>query len=210
MNDRNATNETLTEMQTRILKGTLEYLENSGTAGFKMEEIARYIGVSKKTVYNHFPNKRRLLEASIDARIGEIDTGLDSIAAEPNVDFIAKLKRLLSFIFSEIARSQGIVLLEASNFPGDLQDRVKRFITGKTVELTRSLVEEGIERGMLRSDLHKEMLPYFCMKVMESTLDLTNHEDIGMRREELLAASIRITLEGILSPTGRERFGEGE
>lgn len=209
MNDQHVATENMTGMQTRILKGTLEYLENSGTVGFKMEEIARYIGISKKTVYNHFPNKRRLLEATINTRIDEVGAGLDAIAAEQDVDFIAKLKRLLSFVFSEITRSQGIIALDAPRLPGDLRDRIKTFITGKTVELTRSLMEEGLERGMLKADLHTEMLPYFCMKVMEATLDLTTHEDIGMRRDELLAASIRITLEGILSPAGRERFGEG-
>ena len=43
-----------------------QILLNSATGNLKVEEIVEQLGVSKKTLYNHFDSKMHLVESVID------------------------------------------------------------------------------------------------------------------------------------------------
>ena len=49
------------ELRTRILEATLASAEDAGVRGFSLEDVATRAGVSRTTIYNHFPGGRSQL-----------------------------------------------------------------------------------------------------------------------------------------------------
>lgn len=47
----------------RILNAALEQVEDFGVRRFTIDDVARRVGVSRVTIYRHFPKKDRLIEA---------------------------------------------------------------------------------------------------------------------------------------------------
>ena len=58
------------ETRERILDGTLELLAATTLTDFSMDRLADWIGLSRKTIYNHFSGKAELVSAAIAAGDG--------------------------------------------------------------------------------------------------------------------------------------------
>jgi len=59
-------------MKNRIIQGAAELFTRFGYAKVRMEEISERLGISKKTIYNHFANKETLFNEMIEAMVGRI------------------------------------------------------------------------------------------------------------------------------------------
>ena len=62
--------------QKQIIEGAQLVFSESGFEGASVNEIALRAGVSKATLYNHFPNKEELFGACIRARVGAFSQAL--------------------------------------------------------------------------------------------------------------------------------------
>ncbi|MFO1500152.1 MAG: helix-turn-helix domain-containing protein [Verrucomicrobiota bacterium] len=60
-----------------------------------MDDLAAELGVSKKTLYAHFPSKDALVEAVIRAKFNDLDTDLRRITSGEDRSLPGALQRLL-------------------------------------------------------------------------------------------------------------------
>jgi AcrR family transcriptional regulator len=71
-------------MREDILKKATEMFLTLGYKSVTMDDIAAEIGISKKTIYQHFANKNELVEASAMTLFESISAGIDDICAMGN------------------------------------------------------------------------------------------------------------------------------
>lgn len=62
----------------RLIDNAIELFVNYGVISVTMDEVAKTVGMSKKTVYQHFANKGILVEAAVDRLIGQSKNILNS------------------------------------------------------------------------------------------------------------------------------------
>lgn len=145
-------------------------IRDSASANLKVEEIATSIGVSKKTLYNHFDSKQQLMECVMDSflkrRIDE--TRLDaSKAASPIAALVA------------IGRNVSILLYDFSNHPaikGEMIDAIAlQRITAERrqeiLELVIHLFKKGIRTGIFESDIDAAL----ASKLYLSSIEMFSH-----------------------------------
>ncbi|MBO0769353.1 MAG: TetR/AcrR family transcriptional regulator [Solirubrobacterales bacterium] len=53
------------EVRDRILSTAVEQISDFGVRGFTIDELAKRVGLSRVTIYRHFPSKRDVLEAAL-------------------------------------------------------------------------------------------------------------------------------------------------
>src|SRR5690242_6592932 len=73
--------------QARIVAGARRHFFAHGFRGVTMDELARELGMSKKTLYVSFPGKRDLLRAVIANKAEEIGSDLEQITSGKEADF---------------------------------------------------------------------------------------------------------------------------
>ena len=66
-------------MREKILHTATELFLNYGFKSITMDEIAKTISISKKTIYTHYKTKTQLVEASVFLIFDQISTGIDAI-----------------------------------------------------------------------------------------------------------------------------------
>ena len=192
-----------------IIKGAEVLFARQGTAKVTMDDLADYLKISKKTIYNHFRSKSSLVFHVVSSMIKDIIDSLDAIASDPELDFIDRLKTILEYSFQQVSR-RGTLIMDTyvgihfydTNSPLEMMRK-------KIIELADRLFREGTEKGMIRSDLVREFVPYFYLNVIEGCVRLYREEDIGIRKDELFREALRITFEGILTDGGRQHFDNG-
>ncbi|MCB5236408.1 TetR/AcrR family transcriptional regulator [Niallia circulans] len=57
----------------KLIKKVFPYIRKYGFQSMKMEEIAKYMDVSKATMYKYFASKEEIMESTVDALIKYID-----------------------------------------------------------------------------------------------------------------------------------------
>jgi AcrR family transcriptional regulator len=142
--------------ETAILDATRELLAESGVHGLTMEGVAARAGVAKTTVYRRWRSKDELALAVL------IDM-VEQVAAVPEQDDTrAELVAFVEGAVRILGRTlmgrvmQGLVseLAAAPELAKAFQERV----VALRVAEVRRIVERGIERGDLRSDVDLDLV----------------------------------------------------
>ncbi len=82
-----------------------------GYAETNVDVIANHVGVGKGTVYRYFPTKEKLFLATVDQGLGELSQDVDSVIADPTLEPLVKMRRVIHNYFTFFARRPEMVEL---------------------------------------------------------------------------------------------------
>src|SRR5213076_3025102 len=82
----------------RIVAAARQHFFARGFRGVTMDDLAEELGMSKKTLYAHFPGKTALLEGVLLHKFETIEADMEQIMAECSSDFVNGLHRLLACV----------------------------------------------------------------------------------------------------------------
>jgi TetR/AcrR family transcriptional regulator, mexCD-oprJ operon repressor len=110
--------------------------------------LAGEAGLSRPTVYAHFPNRLRVLEALVERTVRQAMETLE--AAEPERGpALAALQRLLATGWEEIERHEAIGAAATGQLSGEAMRRAHE----SAREVIRRLLERGRSEGAFRTDV---------------------------------------------------------
>src|SRR6266511_1257546 len=93
---RKKTDRMANEGRQRIVEAARAHFFSHGFRSVTMDDLAAGLGMSKKTLYAHFPSKIALLEAVLANKFAGIEAKLNEIARAYPHDFSAALHELLA------------------------------------------------------------------------------------------------------------------
>ena len=189
------------EREELIIQEAEEVFEEKGYYDASMDEIAARVGISKGTIYAHFPGKEELVVAIFKRNTQTFLQGIDAvIEAEPTPR--AKLEALLQFIYTGLYSKQTRLLSSMYNGVD-----MKRMIVAKggcmsdlweyLVSRVTKLLEEGKVVGEITSSIPTKVMlfSFFSLFSPKSYDHLLLGEDFS--HEELVAHLRRIYFNGI-------------
>ena len=115
--------------------------------------VATEAGVSRPTVYAHFPDRRRLLEALVARAVRRVMAAVESAEPERGPAPEAAI-RLISASWEHLALHQDMAAASAAELSPDAMRRAH----GAARDTIRALVERGRADGAFRTDLPAEWL----------------------------------------------------
>ena len=183
----------------RIVEMAQRHFLVHGFREVTMDDIARELGMSKKTLYMHFPCKRQLVEVMIDERITQIESDLSAVLAQRDRGFNWRLHTMVEtlqhhmeqirppFVHS-IARAEPALFTKISARRAVFAERT----FGK-------LLSEGRKDGALRTDIPvKNILRIFQM-VLSEVLVPAKMAVSGLDLRVVGIQAISLFLEGALA-----------
>lgn len=147
-----------------ILDGAERVLERGEQAS--VSAIAAEAGVSRPTVYAHFPDLERLLEALVERTVRRTMMALDS--AEPDRGLaVDAVRRLLAASWEELGRHEDIARASAAELSAHAMRRAHhdaRAVIGK-------LIERGRREGAFRTDVPAGWLVTSCLALIHAAAE---------------------------------------
>ena len=115
--------------------------------------VATEAGVSRPTIYAHFPDRQRLLEALVARTVGRVMDAVDSAQPQrgPALEATA---RVIAASWEHLARHQDMAAASAAELSPDAMRRAH----GAARDAIRALVERGRAEGAFRADLPVDWL----------------------------------------------------
>lgn len=156
-------------MQEQILESAIKQIRDYGLRRFTMDDIAKDLRISKKTLYQHYASKKELIGAVVNMAI-ELEKSIMDEAIVKSEDWLDKLNAVLS-------------IHSYSNIPYRIMDEIARFFPEERVyvnaigaykaKVLRKLLAQGAKEGKLRQDINLEIIFLALNKVF---LTPTNEE----------------------------------
>ncbi len=182
------------ELREEILEGTIQAFNQKGLK-FTMEDLARLLKMSKKTIYTVFRDKEELFLAMVDYLFDSIKESERQVMENTGLSTLEKIKAVMGVMpegYKEVDFRQLYMLKD--KYPAIYGQVEKRLETGW--EMTIALLEQGMEEGVIR----QVKIPILKM-MMESALEQFFQRDILVRHNisyhEALDEVVTILVDGI-------------
>jgi AcrR family transcriptional regulator len=160
--------------------------------------VASEAGVSRPTVYAHFPDRQRLIEALVERAVERAMAAVAS--AEPDRGpALPALRRLIAASWEQLGRHEDIARAAAAELSGDALRRAHQ--TARAV--ISALVERGRREGVFRTDLPSAWLVTSCLALIHAAAE-------GTRAGELDADAASAALSALVSDLLGPRPDDGE
>jgi AcrR family transcriptional regulator len=187
----------------RIVEAARAHFFSHGFRSVTMDDLAEELGVSKKTLYAHFPGKIQLLEAVLADKFAGVEAKLDEITRAHPHDFATALHELLTNTQRELDEIK-------PPFVRDMRQKAPHVF--KVIERRRAaLIErffgklfiEGQRTGMVRRDIPAKLMIEILLAMVQAIMNPPKMEELGMMPKEGFAGILKIVLEGALTRKAR-------
>ncbi|MEE8350055.1 MAG: TetR/AcrR family transcriptional regulator [Acidobacteriota bacterium] len=194
---------TSAEARNRILETAREHFFTLGFTKVTMDEMAHELGMSKKTLYQHFPGKKELLREALVGVSQLIAEGLDGIINNPQTEFPEKLELALGFVASELPRFSPLFLRDIQRHAPEIWQELDRRRSQSIKKYLGALIEEGIQKGMLRKDVDAEFLVLLFSTLILNIINPESLSRLPLSASQAFARINRVMFRGILTDKGR-------
>jgi AcrR family transcriptional regulator len=193
------------DQKLQILNASFQLYMKRGIRSVSMDDLARHLGISKKTIYLYYENKDALVSAMvishIDAEKKEVQNILSN--SENAIDEMQQIARMALRTLSEV--SSGTMF--------DLQKYYRKQWTAVT-DLHKNFlhaiitqnIERGVREGIYRPEINAEII---ARLYGEMAFSIVNDDVFSMQNfnmQEVYTQAFHYHINGILSPKGDKIF----
>ncbi|MBN2651981.1 MAG: TetR/AcrR family transcriptional regulator [Spirochaetales bacterium] len=191
----------------KILNGLSLYLSKSGYSKTTVDNLADYIGVSKKTIYNHFENRDDLYLQALIYDLEKILSNLNKILDDESANFSIRLAKLLTVAYDELSKRINILNLMNSNFvPRHCLEQIVPEIIMNLKSLIKSLSEHGIDEGFIKEDdFDSDFFSHMVYVLVMGSLSIREF-DFKYSRKEYFYMSLFSACKGSFTEKGINEF----
>ncbi|MCF2945128.1 TetR/AcrR family transcriptional regulator [Paenibacillus tarimensis] len=135
-------------MKERIMQAAVQEMNYRGLR-FSIRDVAGRLGISTKTLYQHFGSKEEIIAAVVERAVTEMTEAEEKLMEEPSLTLMDKLHQALIVLPRGVAFHDIQILSELKMRYPDQWEVVQTHID-KGWDNIRVLFREGVDSGLLR------------------------------------------------------------
>lgn len=192
-------------MKEKILLGATELYLQYGFKSVTMDDIANNLGISKKTIYQHYENKTKLVEATTLNMFEKISSGIDCICDDSSnpIEEIFQIKQLVMEHLKDEKSSPHYTLQKY--YP-----KIYKNLALKQFEVMQTCVFRNLEKGKQLGLYRENLNSQFISRIYFSGMMSIKHEDLfpstDFSRNVITDLFLEYHLRGICTPKGIEEM----
>jgi AcrR family transcriptional regulator len=193
------------EPKNRIIQQARDLFVRLGIRSVSMDDIAGQVGMSKKTLYQHFADKDELVEKVVELEIGRMQTecNLCSSSAENAVEEIFKTMEMM---MQHLRDMNPMVLFDLHKFHihafGKFMEHKNKFL----LDIISNNLRRGMEEGFFRQDIRVDILAKFRLESMMLAFNMDAFPPAKYNVAEVTLAMIENFLYGLATESGYKRI----
>ena len=174
------------------------------TLGFKsvtMDDIANEMGISKKTIYVHFNNKTKLVEAVTFTLFENICEGIDCICEKAN-NPIEELYDIKMFVMHHLKNEKASPQYQLKKYYPPIHDQLKQKQFHKMQDSVSESVQKGIDTGVFRPNINADFISRLYFNGMTGIKDEAIFPRDKFNMEYLMENFLEYHLRAIVTENG--------
>src|ERR1700742_832289 len=156
----------------RILDGSGELFLQAGIKSVTMDDIAKHLGMSKKTIYQFFKDKNELVTALIKKRLHDDECDMTEMMNQSD-NVIMKMINMMKCSEEIFSRANPIVIHDLQKYHPDAWKVFQEFKAGVIVRTLEELLSKGIKQGFIRPEVDVKVRPRMRMMQVEAGFNVS-------------------------------------
>ena len=135
-----------------------------------MSDVARELGISKKTLYQFVSNKGDLIMKVVKSRIELEKEAVGAIIAESK-DAIGEMLAISLHVNQNLKTVHPAVIFDLQKYYRDAWDEIQAYRVGFVFDVIKNNVIRGMKEGLYRANIDPEVIGKIYIGVMLSVMD---------------------------------------
>ena len=190
----------------RILRKAREMFFGRGFIHVTMDELAYELGMSKRTLYEHFAGKKEILREALLQQVSIVRAGLTKIEEDGELDPVEKLEYVIPFISEALPRFSRQFLLDVQRSAPELWEEVDGHRTEMLEHFFRTLFLDGQAKGLFRSDLDLDLFLLLLRTLVQRAVTPEVLARVPFSPAQVFKGIVSVLIRGIVTESGRNRF----
>ena len=160
------------DQQERIIKGGEELFLKAGIKSVTMDDIARHLGMSKKTIYQFFKDKNELVISLVKKKLKDDEELMCAIISKSGnvIEEMINMMKCSEDIFSRI---NPIVIHDMQKYHPDAWRQFQDFKAKVLISTLEQLLTKGIKQGHIRADIDVKIIARMRVNQVELRFNTT-------------------------------------
>lgn len=187
----------------RIVTAARAYFLAHGFRSVTMDDLAKELGMSKKTLYACFPSKATLLEAVLLDKFRSIEADLNDVTSTCSRDVLDALHRLLATVQHHTEEIQPPFVRDMRR---EGPERFKLVESQRRKVIQRhfgKLLGEARRAGIVRKDVPVKLIVEILLGAVQAILNPPKMMELGLSPKIGFSTIIRVILEGVITKKAR-------
>lgn len=148
----------------KIIQKSEELFMRYGIKSITMDEVARHCNMSKKTIYQYFPDKDSLVKTIMEKHMAE-DVGQIDVLMKQNFSALEEVLKISEFMKKDIQEIHPSVLFDLKKYHSSAYELFEKHRDGHFIQVVSRNLEKGIAEGVYRSNIDVRL--FSRLRVME-------------------------------------------
>ncbi|HWY34547.1 MAG TPA: TetR/AcrR family transcriptional regulator, partial [Nitrosopumilaceae archaeon] len=158
------------DIKTKILFAARDLFFKFGTKRITMDEIAKHLGVSKKTIYQYFEDKNLIVDSLCEASMCENEVSFKELT-ERSKDPIHEMIEVAAHMTTVFSKINPVFFYDLQKFHLEAWKRFNEFKKGMVSTMLEKNLKEGIRLGYYRKDLNITLMAKY--RILQTDIALT-------------------------------------
>lgn len=180
----------------RIIQAFAEELKENGIK-FTMDDLARRLGISKRTLYEQFSSKAEILDALIETSFAEVDDKTEQILNNPDLTLAEKIKGVITAMPTYRELYDRALFEKMKLAYPEQWSKISEIFTQEWDEL-QGLVEQGIREGIIMNK-NSALIVKMITEAVQSVHDQRFYMQNNISTTEAVEQIAEIILYGLIA-----------
>ncbi len=190
------------EKKLEILERASAVYLKFGIKSVTMDDLARELSISKKTIYKYFNDKNDLVKSIIEMKV-QMDSAVcsnTSLQADNAIDELIQVSQVVIEQFNDFNPT---VFFDIQKFHKEAWD----IIVQHKASFVLNMIKQNIERGIKEKIYRENLNPMIAAKLYVASSDASMNSEMfpwpEFKFQEIFIEMIRLHINGMANDTGR-------
>jgi AcrR family transcriptional regulator len=191
-----------TEQQEKWLKRVEDLFLRLGIKSITMDDVARELGISKKTLYTFVESKDDLVKKMLERHIGQDKNDCENMFSKAK-NAIEEMFYVIESNSQQVAQMKANIVHDLQKYHRDAWELMNEYKRGFLYKVVRANLERGVREGLYRNDFDIDIVTRLHIAASFQLFDETIFPQNSFKRDVFIEYLMHY-LHGILSEKGRK------
>ncbi len=192
-----------TEQQEKWLRRVEDLFMRYGIKGLTMDDVARELGISKKTLYQFVENKDDLVMKVVERHLTE-EKMQDCMHQENAENALHEIFLVIQQSAADFQKMKSNLLFELQRFHRAAWEKIQEYQQKHLFQIILDNLHRGIQEGLYRTNFNPDIVARLHNVGVFLLFDENYFPSSKYSREEIMREYLLHYLYGIVSDPGRE------
>lgn len=185
----------------KILASTFSLFLKYGIKSVSMDDIARSLGISKKTIYTAVENKKDLVQKVVSTHLKTEEKEINEIVADSS-NALEEMIGIAKHVIHLLRQMKPSLIYDLKKYHAPVWDMIEARHYGFIKSVIRNNIHRGQKEGIYRKEVNPEIIAQLYVIKSSSIADEELFDPSIYAKADLAKAVIDYHMYGIVNKTG--------